>query len=171
MVSKAQDLYDDWLGENGKITLLVRDTLGKFKIDSFYTVGENIIQGIIDGVGSMTNALMEAIQAIANNILKWFKDALTEKSPSKKFMEIGKNAMLGFAKGITDYSFVPQIAVQYAASGTMGAAMMASQPMVSAPQVYNNNRQVNLNGVTINNGMDVSQLRALMKNVIRDEFG
>lgn len=72
-------------------------------IAAMANVGEAIIQGIIQGLWNESDKLKDAIIQIAKDKLPgWAKDALSILSPSKVFVEIGKNVMLGWAKGISD---------------------------------------------------------------------
>ncbi len=67
---------------------------------NLFDIGKNIIQGMIDGVGSMADAVMEKIQSIGDGITDKIKDILGIHSPSRVMMEVGVYTGEGLAQGI-----------------------------------------------------------------------
>lgn len=64
-------------------------------------IGKNIIQGLINGIGSMASALWNKVKEITNGIKEKISDALSIHSPSRWMRDmIGKNMMLGWRIGI-----------------------------------------------------------------------
>jgi phage-related minor tail protein len=87
----------------------VRDVWEKvedfFKNIDLKAIGEDIIQGLIDGVGAMKDKLLAKAEGIAEKVKKVFTGLFDIHSPSRWMRdEIGKNLMLGLAKGIEDNS-------------------------------------------------------------------
>src|SRR5580765_1280143 len=68
-------------------------------IAAMANVGAAIIQGLWDESDKLKDAI---VQIAKDKLPGWAKDALSILSPSKVFVEIGKNVMLGWAKGISD---------------------------------------------------------------------
>ena len=69
-----------------------------------YSVGENIIRGIWNGVSNMTGWISEKIRGFCDNFVGGFKKALGINSPSKVFEEnIGKNMALGIGTGFDSH--------------------------------------------------------------------
>ena len=64
--------------------------------------GKDFIQGFIDGVGSMGDAIAKAATGIANDALDAIKEALGIASPSKEMRKIGRFTGEGFALGLAD---------------------------------------------------------------------
>jgi phage-related protein len=62
--------------------------------------GKFVIQGFINGIGSMASALWSKIEDIASGLKKKLQDALGIHSPSRVMMEIGKFVGQGLALGI-----------------------------------------------------------------------
>ena len=63
-------------------------------------IGKDIIQGLINGIGSMGSFVTEKIKEIANSIPEWMKKILGIHSPSRVMKEIGKWTGQGLADGI-----------------------------------------------------------------------
>lgn len=64
------------------------------------SIGRNIIQGLIDGIGSMANRLVNKAKKVVNDAINAAKNLLGIRSPSRVFMEIGEFTGEGFAIGI-----------------------------------------------------------------------
>ena len=65
------------------------------------TIGKNIVSGLINGIKAMATILINTIKSTITDKLPGFvKSALGIASPSKVFIEIGKNVGLGFIKGV-----------------------------------------------------------------------
>ncbi|MED5052702.1 phage tail tape measure protein [Anoxybacillus rupiensis] len=63
-------------------------------------IGKDIIQGLIDGIGSMARDLWEKVKSIADSVKNALRDALDIHSPSRVMMELGKWIPAGLAEGI-----------------------------------------------------------------------
>ena len=71
------------------------------KSSIFSGFGENIMQGLIDGINSLLDKAKETITNVATSVSDWFKDVLKIESPSKVFASFGKYIDQGLAKGLT----------------------------------------------------------------------
>ena len=80
-----------------------------------FEVGKNVIQGLIDGIGSMVKAVEDKISEVAGGIKDKITGALDIHSPSRWMRDmIGKNMMLGWEIGIDRNAKLPQLAMQSA---------------------------------------------------------
>ena len=80
-------------------------------------IGEAIIAGIIKGIGNKGGDLKDAVvKTVEDNVPGPVKSLLGLNSPSKVFMDIGENVMLGFAKGIQDNSGVVKSSIEDSAN-------------------------------------------------------
>src|SRR5690606_26769259 len=70
------------------------------KAINLFSIGVNIIQGLVRGIKSMYGAVKDAISNVANTVQKGIKKALRIKSPSRVMIEIGEFTGEGLAKGI-----------------------------------------------------------------------
>jgi hypothetical protein len=73
--------------------------MGLAKID-LMQVGKDMIQGLINGVGAMGGALIQAMQNMAWSALNTVKDVFKINSPSLAFKDIGVGTVKGFNLGI-----------------------------------------------------------------------
>lgn len=66
-------------------------------------IGENIVEGLWDGISNMVGWMTNKVKNFAKGILDGMKDALGIHSPSKVFEEVvGKNIALGIGEGFDD---------------------------------------------------------------------
>ncbi len=66
-----------------------------------FSIGQNIIQGLINGVKSMIGSIGSTVGNVAKGAVDTVKNLLGIHSPSKVFTEIGMNVTAGLAQGIT----------------------------------------------------------------------
>lgn len=64
------------------------------------SVGSNIIQGLVNGITSGAQSVIDAIGGVVNDAISWAKELLGIASPSKVFKEIGDFTMQGMEEGI-----------------------------------------------------------------------
>lgn len=81
------------------------------------SVGKNIIQGLINGIGSMGKALWDAAQNVASSAINGIMKGLDSRSPSKKAEKAGKTVPQGLVK-----SFDEDRSVESAAKSLGGVA-------------------------------------------------
>lgn len=95
--------------DKGTITLLDQmeaalvtksTALGKTTAGSLYDAGVKAAQGLVDGLKSMEQALIDVASDMGTAIVKKIKDELKIKSPSQVFADIGKEIPAGLALGI-----------------------------------------------------------------------
>lgn len=82
---------------------LGKEAAEAIKNTDWLAIGRNIIQGIIDGVGSMLSNLWSTMSNVASGLLSRAKSALGIHSPSTKFRDqIGKQSARGIAVGFDE---------------------------------------------------------------------
>lgn len=72
---------------------------------TFLQIGKDIVQGMINGIGSMISSAINAVKNVASAITNGIKNALGINSPSKVFMNIGMGINEGLVKGIDKTAF------------------------------------------------------------------
>jgi len=66
-----------------------------------FEIGQNIIQGLINGIGNMTSSLVNKVMEVAGGVKDTIMEMLDIHSPSRWMRDmIGKNMMLGWEIGI-----------------------------------------------------------------------
>ncbi len=95
------------------------------------SIGANIIQGLIDGIGSMAGSVISKIQEVAGGIKEKMMSMLGIHSPSRWMRDmIGENMILGWIKGIEG--------MKQSVMGTVAAMTGWMQPDLSSVQLgYN----------------------------------
>jgi len=85
-------------------------------------IGNDIIQGIANGITAAAHFIVEAATAAAKAAYDAAKGFLGIQSPSKLFAGIGKNMMMGMSGGILDNAASPIGAVRSVSGSLVGAA-------------------------------------------------
>lgn len=78
----------------GKIKGALSGAIGWLK-----NVGENVVQGLINGIKSMWDNAVGWISRLGNAVVNAAKKAFNQNSPSKKFFDIGANNIKGMING------------------------------------------------------------------------
>jgi len=71
-----------------------------FSFDHFYSLGTNIMQGLIDGINSMYQAAIDAANAVGTSVMDAWEWIFGISSPSKVFFEYGQFMMEGLRDGM-----------------------------------------------------------------------
>lgn len=71
-----------------------------FKDIDLLQIGKDIIQGLINGMTSMVDAVWDAVSSIASSVPNWVKELLGIHSPSRVMAEVGKWIPVGLAQGV-----------------------------------------------------------------------
>lgn len=131
----------------------------------FYSMGQAIVQGIINGFESMIQTLKDKWNALIDLIPGDAAEAWHIESPSKLFRGYGVNIVKGLAIGITDSAYIARNAMRGLIGNTEFRSVAMNAPM-SAPPVYGGNT-ANFNGdIHINNGMDWALFKAQVQRAI-----
>lgn len=97
-----------------------------------FEIGKNVIQGLINGIGSMVNAVKDKISEVAGGIKDKITGALGIHSPSRWMRDmIGKNMMLGWEIGIDKNAKLPQLAMQSAVDSVVLPSVSAESVLSS----------------------------------------
>ncbi|MGM0836047.1 MAG: phage tail tape measure protein [Bacillota bacterium] len=124
-------LRGDWQGAWTAIKDLAKKIWGNieqfFENVDLFQIGKDIIQGLIDGFGSMMGGIKKAVNKIAGLIPSGVKNFLGIHSPSRVMMELGNDTGAGFIKGIG----------QMVGGVAKVSESMASQPMNRAQSASN----------------------------------
>lgn len=83
-------------------------------------IGQNMIQGLIDGITAKWEALKAKVLELADLLPNWMKDALDIQSPSRVFREIGQFITEGLALGIADNAPMAESAIGEVAEKVAG---------------------------------------------------
>ena len=84
------------------ITSLLQNIWNEITSFDLIGAGADLIQGLIDGIASMGQAVLDTIGGIVGGAIDWAKGLLGIGSPSKLFRQFGDWTMQGLALGIED---------------------------------------------------------------------
>lgn len=107
---------------------------------TFTGFGNQLMQGLIDGIRSRFTALKNTIGEIGDGTIAWFKDKLGIHSPSRVFAALGGFTMAGLAQGLAagEGSVLAQLADTASRLTVAGAGVLQhaftfdSRPPISA---------------------------------------
>lgn len=92
--TKVTDIYNsvaEWFGKiPDKVSDIWNDAMDFLSGIDLYDIGTNIIQGLVNGIGDMADAVWEKVKSIANGIGETIKSALGINSPSKLTTSFGR---------------------------------------------------------------------------------
>ncbi|OUO92087.1 hypothetical protein B5F40_01770 [Gordonibacter sp. An230] len=94
--------------------------------------GKDLVQGLINGIASMGQAVIDAIGGVVSGAVDWAKSLLGIASPSKVFREIGEFTMQGMEDGIEDYGKLAVRAMD-SAMADVSAAAAKGAPDIGVP--------------------------------------
>lgn len=104
----VQGLLDGLMGAIGAVFSWFSELPGKIvaaignPLDILYNVGASIIQGAINGIGSLASALWNKVTSIFAGAVSSAEATIDSHSPSRVFREIGQNMIIGAQLGIED---------------------------------------------------------------------
>jgi hypothetical protein len=131
-------------------------------VDEFFTIGKNLISGMMRGIGSMGSALMEAVKRLAREALAALKGALGIKSPSKEFALVGMDMMRGMALGIGKGSGIVIEALEGIGNQTIGANL-------GVPEIASGaGRSQAPISITVNGALDAEGTARTILRVLQD---
>ncbi|MGN0002890.1 MAG: hypothetical protein ACI35V_05595, partial [Sphingobacterium composti] len=108
-------IQGDWRGAWESIKKIAQDIMENiksyFKGIDLKQIGKDIINGLIEGLGSMVTSVKKKVESIANSIPDWAKKVLGIKSPSRVFAQIGRWISEGWAIGIEEKGSMVENAV------------------------------------------------------------
>jgi hypothetical protein len=95
---------------------------------TLFTMGQNIIQGLIDGFWDQADAIRRELDNIVESAINAIKSRLGIRSPSQVFAEMGENMARGLMEGFAtpQLNFAPAIA----GAGLAGARASGASAMV-----------------------------------------
>lgn len=142
----------------------------------FLTLGQNIMQGLVNGIKAGANWVKDMILGLAGNITGWFKNALGIKSPSRIFMGMGGHITDGLALGLDRGAKSPLRSMARITAGVSGAAALGFAAPAMAGQVGQAvSAMPAAAGMTVNNtihihvsGADAADPRALAVAIKRE---
>ncbi|TCN25480.1 phage tail protein [Mesobacillus foraminis] len=153
-------LQGDWRGAWDAIKGIAEDIW--HNIESFFEnidllqIGKDIIQGLINGIGSMAGAVADRVASIANLIPDGLKSFLGIHSPSRLIRDqVGKWIPLGLAEGIDDNSgSVEKSAMNLAKSSipSVSDIEMGAKLTTRSVSIPDENRVSTMNGTDPNGG-------------------
>ena len=97
----------------------------KTYVAKFYSIGANLVKGMINGINSQLSALRTAVQKLEAQAEKAVEAKAKIKSPSKVWAKIGSYLGMGLAKGITN-------SASRVVSASEGLADVSTDAMTSA---------------------------------------
>jgi len=117
-------LKGDWEGAWDAIEGVARSVWDGIKnlfgnvLETMKTIGKNIIQGLINGIGAMKDAVVNKAKDVAKSIGDGIKNFFGIASPSKLTTGYGENISEGLAVGIEKKSKKAEAAAKKAATAT-----------------------------------------------------
>ena len=145
---------------------IILQAASAFMSFDWWSIGSNIISGIVNGIWSLAGAIGDALMSIARSAWASIKSFFGISSPSKLMRDtIGKFIPMGMAEGIEGNADYVQDAMSQLASEAV--SMPIESTLVTNPVgLAGTTNTTNLGGVTINiNASDYSDPEALAQYI------
>lgn len=88
---------------------------------STYSIGQNVIYGVVNGMNSLGTYLFWASASLANVIISAFKTQLRIASPSKAMSELGMYSVMGYSNGLDKFAYLAENAAVNVADSSIQA--------------------------------------------------
>lgn len=118
------------------IPQIVSDLRDAFMEKDWKEIGQNIIDGLVEGIKNAASAVWDAIKEVAGDALEAAKEALGIHSPSRKFRWIGEMCIEGFDNPLEEYNPYDTL------KNSMRANVSALQGVFHGSDVYGNAREL-----------------------------
>lgn len=151
-----------------KIIKAARDALGldNQATNPFYLMGQDMIQGLIDGfVSKIPYLITEWNSKVVELLPEQMQDEYLMDSPSKLFEGFGKNIVAGLALGLSDFSTV--IEDLTAISPLKLSPTVPMNATVSAPPIYGGTT-VSFGDTYIQNDMDWAVFKSRVQRAMTE---
>lgn len=97
------ELENDYSNKMDEITRKMNESIEELnQSEKAWTVGENNIQGLINGTFSKTGALIAAYSKMGKDAINAYKKEVDSHSPSKKFEQQGRFDIQGLIRGVEE---------------------------------------------------------------------
>lgn len=185
MLSAFADGFSEVAPEAVKAFKALPETMKQLGIDA--------IAGLIAGLKAAPGKLVEAAKDVADSVYKTVKGFFISNSPSKLFMDVGKDVVLGLSLGITENGYIAvkaseSLATEVSASfgvlqsdmngyqqeavKSMGVISESMDEAGEAATQYADNLREDIGGaltdVVLNSGSFADQMGSLWKRLIAD---
>jgi methyl-accepting chemotaxis protein len=126
--------------------------------ERFMEFGRNIIQGLLDGINEMWEALRERIVELGELLPQWMREMLGIASPSRVMHEIGTQIGQGLANGIRDTANLSQQAMAATAGQIEMTAGQAAQSVIgSMAQMFQGSKPLAIAQALINTWQGITE--------------
>jgi phage-related protein len=129
-------------------------------------VGENIVEGLIHGIENAAGGLIGIMKKLAGDVVSYFTDPLKILSPSRVFMEKGKNIIQGATLGVEGESPNLLKTISRVASSVGASALGGGRGSIAAAVAGSGNRNAVLEVEWVGGGgADQEFITWLKKNI------
>ena len=150
----------DWSNEISGMVSNTRSQMSELTrlVNSMDSIGRNVSNSLADSINRNSNVVRRAGQGIGSSVLHGANEILMIHSPSRRFMEIGKYSVEGFAEGLRRFS-----GLVYSEGTSIGKTALeaVSLSMNSIPELLEND----VDEFSITPVLDLSNIRSGMSNI------
>lgn len=132
---------------------------------ALWQAGVDLIQGFINGIGSMGMSVVEKATEIAGGAVEAVKNFLGINSPSRVFKEIGKFTVEGMVVGLDKYAYMAEESASSLASGVLDNVR---NPLKNVSKILNDEIDVNPKITPVLDLSNVTEGNKLLTNMIAD---
>lgn len=133
---------------------------------ALWQAGVDLIQGFINGIGSMGMSVVNKATEIAGGAVEAVKNFLGIHSPSRVFKEIGKFTVEGMVVGLDKYAYMAEESASGLASGVLDNVR---NPLKNVSKILNDEIDVNPKITPVIDLSSVTEGSKLLSNMLADQ--
>ena len=137
----------------------------------FEGFGENIIQGLINGIRNLASSLFNLLRNIASNVISTVSSILRIGSPSKAFAELGMYTMQGYEQGFVKQLPKTEKAITTGMNGlirNIDTASLSNQLQNTFGMSPRLNQSINAQSPTVNVSVQNNMQTDFMGNLVNN---
>lgn len=159
-IASIRQFRSNWNSEISAMVSTTRSQMSELTqlVNSMNSIGRNVSNSLANSINSNANTVNRAGQNLGNAVLRGTNEILMIRSPSRRFMEIGKHSVEGFAEGLRRFS-----GLVYTEGASIGRTALeaASLSMAAIPDLLESDNEM----FTITPVLDLSNIRSGMSNI------
>ena len=133
---------------------------------ALWQAGVDLIQGFVNGIGSMGMSVVNKATEIAGGAVEAVKNFLGINSPSRVFKEIGKFTVEGMVVGLDKYAYMAEESASSLASGVLDNVR---NPLKNVSKILNDKIDANPKITPVIDLSNVSEGTKLLSNMLADQ--
>lgn len=158
-----------------KLQELVNNVSANFNIDAFLQLGQNIVNGFIQGIQNKIGEAANKLAELVNLSALAGQQAAQANSPARLTMPLGEDIADGiivkFSERMKVFDQIVRDSIHQIGNVSVSGQPVYAPEMVSGLPSAGRSVQNNFGPITVQNSMDVAELEFRIRRIVREEMG